>query len=433
MKVAIVGYEVEGRSAYAYWHKQGADITICDQDPAKVIPSGVPARLGEDYLERLDKFDVIVRTPGLQPRLILDRNPDVADKITTVVDEFLRVCPTKHTIGITGTKGKGTTATLITRMLEISGRSVFLGGNIGVPPLDFLDKLDEESWVVLELSSYQLADIRHSTAIAVCLMVAPEHLNWHADMDEYVLSKSHLFEHQEYNGLAIYYAQNDLSKKIASYSHGLKMPYFASPGAYIRDGAIVIDNETVCSLRDIKLLGEHNWQNICAAVTVVWQIVPSITEIRSVLTTFTGLEHRLEFVREVDQVKYYNDSYASAPDATIAALSAITDNTVMIMGGFDRNLPLEGLAAAAREHTDHLRKVVLIGASSQRLAQAFGSAGFVNYVIEPSKEMASIIEKARSFALPGDSIVLSPGFPSFDMFKNFTDRGLQYKAIIEQL
>lgn len=433
MKVGIIGYEVEGRAAYSYWQKLGADITICDRDTTKEIPQGVASQLGERYLENLDQFDIIVRSPGIHPSIILNSNPDIGDRLTTIIDEFLRVCPTRHTIGVTGTKGKGTTSTLITKMLEACGKEVFLGGNIGVPPLDFLDKITEQSWVVLELSSYQLVDIHHGTAIGVCLMVVPEHLSWHTDMDDYIMSKARLFENQQYNDLSVYFADNDTSRKIASYSPGLKLPYFRSPGAYVKDGAVVIDNETVCRLDELKLLGEHNWQNVCAAVTVAWQIVPSITEIRSVLTTFTGLEHRLEFVREVDQIKYYNDSYASTPDAAIAALSAIPGTKVMIVGGFDRGLPLGHLATAMREHTETMRKLIIIGQSGQRLAAELQKIGFSNYTLESSKHMAEIVASARTNALPGDSIVLSPGFASFDMFKNFTDRGLQYKVIVEQL
>jgi UDP-N-acetylmuramoylalanine--D-glutamate ligase len=433
MKVAIVGYEVEGRAAFTYWQKQGAEITICDRDEAKHIPEAVATRLGEQYLDNLEGFDVIMRTPGIRPDVILAKNPGVKDKITTVVDEFLRVCPTKHTIGVTGTKGKGTTSTLIAKMLEANGKQTFLGGNIGVPPLDFLDNLTEDSWVILELSSFQLIDLHHSPSIALCLMVAPEHLNWHADMDEYMLAKAQLFEHQQPNDLAIYFGPNDISRKIASYSKGLKLPYFVPPGAHIQNEAIVIDNERVCRTDELKLLGTHNWQNVCAAVTVVWQIMQSITDMRAVLTTFTGLEHRLEFVREVDEIKYYNDSYSSVVNSAAAALEAIPGKKVMIMGGFDRGLPLEPLVEAVRNHADDIKKIVIIGASAQRLAAAFDAAGFSNYVLETSKQIDGIVARARSVAAADDSIVLSPGFASFDMFKNFTDRGLRYKLVVEQL
>jgi len=193
MNVALVGFGVEGRSALPYWLGKGAEVTVCDQNEQVEVPPGVKTQLGLDYLDRLDRFDIIVRTVGMHPKIILDKNPGLADKITTNINEFLRVCPTKNVIGVTGTKGKGTTCTLITNMLQAAGKDTYLGGNFGVPAFSFLSQLSEESWVVLELSSYMLYDIRRSPHIAVCLMVQPEHLDWHGDTDDYFRAKSNLF------------------------------------------------------------------------------------------------------------------------------------------------------------------------------------------------------------------------------------------------
>ena len=433
MKVALIGYQVEGRAAYNYWHRRGADITICDMDPDKEIPKGAKAQLGEGYLNSLDRFDIIVRSPGIHPDIILGPNPGVADKITTIINEFLRVCPTKNIIGITGTKGKGTTSTLTAKILQAAGKQVFLGGNIGVPPLDFLDDITPDSWVVLELSSFQLYDLRYSPTIAVCLMMGIDHLNWHRGIEDYRKSKAHLFDHQTTKDLAVYFAPDEQSKKIAEHSPGHKLAYYAPPGAYVEDSNILIDGQVVCRTKDLKLMGKHNWQNACAAATIAWHITNSISPIREVLTSFTGLEHRLEFIREVDQVSYYNDSYASAPDSAIAALDAIPGMKVMILGGFDRGLPLEPLANAIRDHASIIRKAVLIGASNERLAHELREAGFTNFVLDDSKDMNSIVKTADKASELGDSVVLSPGFASFDMFKNFTDRGLQFKSVVEQL
>jgi UDP-N-acetylmuramoylalanine--D-glutamate ligase len=435
MNVAIVGYGVEGKSALSYYTKLGAKVVVCDQDKslAQSIPNGIPAQLGDGYLHNLDRFDVIVRSAGIHPDIITKDNPNVKDKLTTVINEFLRVCPTKNVIGVTGTKGKGTTTTLISKMLAAAGEDVYLGGNIGLVPLDFLPQLSEKSWVVLELSSFQLSDLKQSPAVAVCLMVVPEHLNWHTDMDDYILAKSQLFAHQSSSDKAIYFADNAVSRKIADRSPGTKIPYYAEPGAHIVNGTVVIDNQTICSTNELKLLGTHNWQNVCAAVTVVWQIKPDVSAIRSVLTTFTGLPHRLELIREVAGVKYYNDSFAATPDAAIAALGAIDGHKVMIMGGFERNLPITHLAKALHAHQDQLRKVILIGQSAARLAGECDQVGFTNYHIETAKTMTEIVNQARQQAQPGDVIVLSPGFASFDMFKNFEERGLQFKAAVEQL
>lgn len=433
MNVAIVGFGIEGQAALTYWQGLGAAVTVCDQNAAMQIPENVPKQLGEGYLKDLARFDLVFRSAGINPDIILKDNPEVKDKLTTTINEFFRVCPTKHTIGITGTKGKGTTSTLIARMLEAAGEQVFLGGNIGVSPLTYLPELDENAWVVLELSSFQLSDLHYSPSIAVCLMVVPEHLNWHKDMDDYLLAKAKLFEHQSGIDLAIYYADNDNSRKIAGYSKGLKIPYFAEPGAHVVDGRIVIAGQNICRTDELQLLGEHNWQNVCAAITTVWQITQNVDALRKVATTFTGLEHRIEFVRELDGIKYFNDSYAATPDASMAAIAAIHEPKVAILGGFDRMLPIEHFARAIKDHESDIRTVLLIGASGPRLAGELDKVDFRNYRIEPAKAMDEIVAKARSLATSGDAVLLSPGFASFDMFKNFEDRGLQFKDVVAKL
>jgi UDP-N-acetylmuramoylalanine--D-glutamate ligase len=336
MNVAIVGFGVEGESALTYWQNKGADITVCDADPQKKVPQGVKTQLGADYLHNLSRFDVIIRTVGMHPKKILDKNPGVQDKITTNIDEFLRVCPTKNVIGVTGTKGKGTTSTLIVKMLEAAGKQVFLGGNYGIPAFSFLPQLTEDSWVVLELSSFMLFDVRRSPHIAVCLMIMPEHLDWHDDAEDYFRAKANLFAHQSPQDIAIYFADNLDSHKIASHSPGRKITYYAPPGAYVENGNIMIDATVLCKTDELKLLGKHNWQNVCAAVTAVWQVGQVPDAIRTVLTTFTGLEHRLEFVRELDGVKYYDDSFGTTPETAQVAVEAFSEPKVLILGGSDK-------------------------------------------------------------------------------------------------
>lgn len=322
MKVAILGYDTEGKVSYTYFAARGDEVTICDQKTDVAVPEGVDAVLGDTYLNDLDRFDLIVRTAGMPPHVILDKNPDVANKITTQVNEFLRVCPTKNIIGVTGTKGKGTTSTLISKMLEASGKDVLLGGNIGIPVLELLDKATEDSWVVLELSSFQLIDCKYSPRIGVCLMVVPEHLNWHADLEEYYGAKSQLFAQQTSDDTAIYFADNDVSKQIVSSGSAQQIPYLAVPGAYVQNGTITIDKQDFCRTDELELLGAHNWQNVCAAVTATWQVTQDVGAIRSVLTSFGGMEHRLELVREVGGVKYYDDSFGTTPETAIVAIQA---------------------------------------------------------------------------------------------------------------
>lgn len=434
MKIAILGYDVEGRSSFEYFAAQGHDLTIRDRNTKLVAPEGIPNVVGEHYLDDLDQFDLLVRTPGLAPSAILDKNPGVGDKITSHINEFFKSSPTKNIIGVTGTKGKGTTTTLIARLLEAAGTHVFLGGNIGVPPLTFLNELTSESWVVLELSNFQLIDMKASPHIAVGLAVVPEHLDWHKDMADYVAAKSHIFSWQTADDIAIYYAHNELSREIAHISPARKIPYGEQPGAYVADDAVVIADQVLCKTSELQLPGRHNWQNVCAAVTAVWQVTQDVAAIHDVLTTFSALEHRIEFVRESDEVRFYNDSYAAGLQATKAAIESIEGKKVMILGGYDRMLELDHFGSYALSHQDEFRTLLLIGESAQRLADSLQRAGFNNYVLKPdAKDMKAIVSEARSLAHPGDAIVLSPGFASFDMFKNFSDRGQQFKTVVQNL
>lgn len=430
MNIAIVGFDREGRASYEYFKLGGHQITVCDQNASLAIPEDVEAQLGPHYLDDLDKFDLIVRTPGLPPQHILAANPSVENKITSGTNEFLRACPTQNVIGITGTKGKGTTSTLTAKILEAAGKKVWLGGNIGVPALSFIHEIKPDDWVVLELSSFQLTDLRYSPHIGVCLMMVPEHLNWHTDFQDYANAKRNLFTHQTPEDTAIYFAENETSQTIASASPGKKLPYFASPGAYVEGGFIKIENQPICQTNEIQLLGEHNWQNVCAAITATWQVTHNTEAIKSAVTTFTGLPHRLEFVAEQNGVRYYNDSFASTPDACVAALHAIPGSKVMIIGGFDRMLPIDHLITALAEPQASLKAAIFIGASAGRLASTAQTMGLTNYIVSESKSIFDIVQLARQHAQAGDSIILSPGFPSFDMFKNFEERGDQFKQAI---
>lgn len=431
MNVAIVGYATEGQVSYEYFRHRGHEVTICDRDESVALPPGTASQLGEGYLQGLDRFDCIVRTAGMPPHLILTQNPGVESKITTAVDTFLADCPTKNIIGVTGTKGKGTTSTLITRMLEAAGKRAFLGGNIGRSPLEFISEVRPDDWVVLELSSFQLCDVRHSPHIAVCLMVVPEHLNWHADMAEYIAAKSRLFTQQSPADIAVYYAANETSKQIAANGNGKKVPYYSAPGAYAYAGSIVIEDTVICAVRDLKLLGEHNWQNACAAVTGVWQTgVHDLTAIKSVLTTFSGLEHRLEFVREVNGVRYYDDSFGTTPETAVVAIHAFEGPKVVILGGSDKGVPYDELAAAIK--TGNVRHALLIGDQAARIQAALETAGFHEFSAGGST-MAEIVKNARGIAQPGDVVLLSTGCASFDMFKNYKDRAAQFIAAVNNL
>lgn len=430
MKIAIVGFDTEGTVTYEYFKAQGADITICDQNPDISVPDGASSQLGDTYLDNLDRFDSIVRTPGLHPAKILAKNPDVLDKITSQTNIFFEMSPTTNVIGVTGTKGKGTTSSLITKMLEAAGNRVFLGGNIGLPPLSFFDQLDSDSWVVLELSSFQLIDLRYSPHIAVCLMVEPEHLDWHEDFEEYIAAKQQLFIHQKSDDVAIYYAPNENSLSIADASEGTVLPYYEKPGAIVSGNEITIDNTTICDTDELQLLGEHNWQNACAAVTAVWQVAPDVAAIKSALTHFSGLEHRLEFVRELSGVRYYDDSFGTTPETAIVAIKAFSEPKVLILGGSDKGVTFEKLAQTVKD--SNVRSVITIGQMGPVISEELRKVGFTD-IVEGGSNTDKIVRQAQEIAQSGDVVLLSTACASFDMFKNYKDRGDQFKAAVTTL
>jgi UDP-N-acetylmuramoylalanine--D-glutamate ligase len=432
MKVAILGFGDQGRAAYEYW-RDGNDITVCDSRQDLEIPEGVDHQLGSNYLHNLDGFDLIVRgAPSIHPAEIIEANSlDIMAKVTTVTNEFFRVCPSKNVIGVTGTKGKGTTSTLIAKMLEASGKRVHLGGNIGTPPLDMLEAgIEPDDWVVLELANFQLIDLKYSPRIAVCLMVVPEHLDWHSDIDEYLASKQQLFARQTPDNVAVYYPKSRNSRQIASAGQAIKVPYMRSPGATVDNDKITIDNQIICDTSELKLLGKHNWQNVCAALTVVWMISKNVDAVRSVLTSFSGLEYRLQLVREVDGVSYYNDSFGTTPETAIVAVQAFEQPKVLILGGSDKGASFDKLAQAVKD--SNVRHVLTIGKMGPVIGQALIHAGFSD-ISDGGKDMPEIVANAQRLAQPGDIVLLSTACASFDMFKNYKDRGQQFNVAVEAL
>ena len=321
-------------------------------------------------------------------------------------------------------------------MLVESGKKSYLAGNIGVPAISLLGPdLKSKDYVVLEMSSFQLTDCNYSPHIAVCLMITQDHLDWHGQIQDYITSKQNIVRHQSKDDIVVYLGSNERSKFLAESSKGTKIPYFKNPGAEIIDRNIVIDDQIICSIDDVGLIGIHNLENICAAVTCVWQVIKDKAAIKKVISSFTGLKNRLEFLREVNEVKYYNDSFASAPDATIAAIRALPSTKVVIVGGFDRGLELEFIIneIMAEDKRGLIRKALLIGASAERLGDEMTAKGFNNFEIIEAKDMNEIVETASSLATSGDTVVLSPGFASFDMFKNFEVRGQAFVDAVAKL
>ncbi len=440
MKIAILGYGSQGKSALEYWSK-GNDITICDFDETIEVPHGVSKKTGAHYLADLHHFDLIVRSPAVHPRDVVAANDErILRRVTTVTEEFFRNC-NATIIGVTGTKGKGTTSSLITEVLKGAGKTVYLGGNIGIPPLDLLkENIQENDYVVLELANFQLIDLRVSPPIAVCLMVVPEHLNWHANMAEYVAAKQNIFRYQDDEDLAIYNRLNDFSGEVASVSPALKVSYEVPEkgqepseknGAYVSGEDIFYDDEKICSTTDVALIGRHNLQNVCAAIAATWNIVDHDKDvIIRALQSFTGMPYRLEFIRELSGVKYYNDSFGTTPDTAIAALDSFDQPKVIILGGSDKGVDYESLGQQIPKK--NVRTVVLIGETAPKIRAALEKNGFT-HITEGGNNMEEIVAAAHSAAQEGDVVLLSTASASFDMFSNYKDRGDQFNQAVQAL
>lgn len=432
MKVAILGYGEQGRSAYEYWSVLGHEVTICEGNEKTAIPKSAAAQLGDNHLKNLDKFDLIVRSPIIKPdKIVAANNPAILKKVTTITNEFFRVCPSKNVIGVTGTKGKGTTSTLISMMLEAAGKRVHIAGNIGLPPLDLLkENILPEDWVVLELANFQLLDIKFSPAIAVCLMVVPEHLDWHEDEEEYFIAKQQLFKYQQSQNIAIYYGVDPVSKRIASASPGQKIPYMKPPGAEIVNEEIVIGDKSICNIFEIKLPGRHNLQNVCAALTAFWQVAQDAEAARKVIKSFAGMEHRLELVRELNGVKYYDDSFGTTPETAIVAIEAFKQSKIVILGGSDKGSTYSELAKTIKN--SNVKKVILIGKMGSKIRLELDKSGFIKYEMG-GDTMDQIVEQAQKIAENGDIVLLSTGCASFDMFKNYIDRADKFVKSVKSL
>lgn len=432
MKIAILGYGEQGRSAYEYWKSTENEIAVCDKNPEINLPHDVRQSLGNDYLDNLDRFDLIVRSPGVSPEEIIENNSaEILEKVTSVSNEFFKVCPTKNIIGVTGTKGKGTTSALIADMLESAGKRVHLGGNIGTAPFELLkNSIQTEDWVVLELANFQLIDLTYSPHIAVCLMIVPEHLDWHPNEKHYYESKKTLFKLQSENDYAVYFSKNALSKEIASAGNGQKIPYYQKPGAVIENKNLVIDDKIICPVTNFKIPGEHNWQNICAAATAFWQIENNPEAIEKAVTSFSGLPYRLEMVRELNGVKYYNDSFGTTPETAQVAIDAFSEPKILILGGSDKGSDYSKLAKTVAD--SNVKKVLLIGKTAEKIRSELDKAGYKDYV-DGGESIDEVVQNAKSAAESGEIVLFSTACASFDMFKNYKDRGDKFTRAVNSI
>lgn len=426
MKIAIAGYGLEGESNYRYWVADSANnITIVDQrQPERNIPTGVNTIIGQDAFEKLADFDLVVRTAGLAPRKIKTNG-----RIWSATNEFFAKCPAPI-IGVTGSKGKGTTASLISSILDEAGKKSWLLGNIGKPALDVLEQIKSTDIVVYELSSFQLWDLEKSPHVAVVLFIEQEHLDVHADMDEYINAKANITKHQTANDTLIYNQQNQYASGIAGGSKAKLIGYTDTKTAHVSEGFFYYGEQKICSVNTLRIIGKHNYDNSCAAIDAIWPYTTDTEAIELGLHAFKGLPHRLQFVREVGDVKYYDDSIATTPSSAIAALRAFDAHKVIILGGSSKGSDFTELV---EELNHHNVKAILIGDEANKIAAACQNAGFVDFEIMNKPTMTDLVYRTQSLAKPGSVVLLSPASASFDMFKNYTDRGEQFQAAVEML
>lgn len=447
-RVAVLGIGVSNKPLIRCIAQLGARVTACDkkcrEDIGEICDEfenmGVELKLGQGYLKGLKEFEVIFRTPSLRPDL-----PELVEAIeggvyiTSEIEEFIRYCPAEI-LGVTGSDGKTTTTTLIYKMLQEEGYKVWLGGNIGTPLFDCLDDIKAEDKVVLELSSFQLMTMDVSPDVAVITNLSPNHLDIHKSMDEYIESKKNIFKFQDTTGLLVLNSDNEITRNMEETARG-RVVFFSrledvNEGACLRGEELVLNKDgsayAICSMEDVKLPGLHNIENLLAASAAVEGLC-SIESMRRVAVTFTGVEHRIEFVREIDGVKFYNDSIASSPTRTAAGLSSFKQKVILIAGGYDKKIPFDELAEAG---VRKVKLLILIGVTADKIEEAFikeMKATGAKVPIIHAGSLEEAVEVARREAVEGDIVTLSPACASFDMFKNFEERGNRFKDIINNI
>jgi len=428
LKVCIAGYGAEGKVNYQYWSDLGHEVAIADErNEVEGLPEGAHTILGEDAFSRLHDYDLVVRTASLNPAKIFTHG-----KIWSATNEFFEKCPAPI-IGVTGTKGKGTTCSLIAKILEEASKTVHLVGNIGVPALQELSKIDKDDLVVFELSSFQLWDLEKSPQTAVVLMIESDHMDLHASMEEYVHAKANITMHQTPDDLLVYHPSNKYTGEIATSSKARKIKYLSDEGANVKNSQIIIDGKKICKTDEVGLLGEHNLQNICAAITAAWKYTQDIEAIHTAVTKFKGLPHRLELVREHNGASYYDDSYSANPAAAQAALNAFSEqHVILILGGYDRGQNYAKLAAQMTNQKN-IERVMLIGQTAQKIADELLAAGFDGAKLIHAQSLKEAVYTASEQATNNTVVLLSPGSPSFDMFKNFEERGKAFRKLVEAL
>ena len=443
-RVAVIGIGVSNTPLLDMLLAEGIRVTACDKrtreqmglQAEELERRGCTLHLGEDYLKGLDA-DVIFRTPGLRPDV-----PEIAAcvargaDLTSEMEVFFRVCPCPI-IAVTGSDGKTTTTTIIAELLKSAGKRVWVGGNIGHPLLCEADGMLQTDYAVLELSSFQLMTMTRSPHIAVVTNLAPNHLDMHRDMAEYVAAKENIFRHQSRGDIAIFNGDNAITAEQSARAPGRARTFSrrgeAADGVFLRGEDIVCrsggQERVIMTTGDIKIPGVHNVENYMAAIAAVDGLVPDEV-IRSFARSFGGVEHRIELVRTYRGVRYYNDSIASSPSRTIAGLRSFKEKVILIAGGYDKHIPFDVLGP---EVVAHVKLLVLCGATADKIRASVENApGYApgKPEILDVTPFTAAVEAARDRAQPGDVVTLSPACAAFDQFKNFAERGRFFKSIV---
>ena len=441
--ITVIGIGISNLPLIKYLVSLGANVTACDRRSAEDLGEnytelenlGVKFNLGDGYLNNLSG-DMIFKTPGMRydvPELLkAKKNGSI---VTSEMEVFFDVCPS-HIIAVTGSDGKTTTTTLIHKMMTDAGYKTWLGGNIGNPLLTDTEKMKENDWVILELSSFQLHTMRKSPEIAVITNISPNHLDMHKDYKEYIDAKKNIMLYQNEGDTLIVNADNQVTADIGKSANGA-VKYFSRNGmadVYLDRNIIKRGIVEILNIKDIKIPGMHNVENYMAAIAAVSGLV-SKEVIVNVAKTFGGVEHRIELVRTLDGVKYYNSSIDSSPNSTINTLRVFPNKVIMIAGGKDKGIPYDEIGPALAEH---VKVLILIGATSDKIQEALdaeinktGNGKDIEVIRATSYENA--VNTARSKAHDGDVVLLSPASTSFDMFRNFEERGNLFKKIVNEL
>lgn len=436
--IGVLGGGVEGLAAAEYLSAHGyTNVTIYDERDTLDVEAPVPTVLGAGAFERIGDCDVVFRSPGVHP----SRLKSFDGKVTSTIAFFMERAK-GAIIGVTGTKGKGTTSALMYEMLKEDGRDVYLGGNIGESPLKFLDDLTDDSWTVLELSSFQLQDLTVSPHVAVVLMTTTEHLDYHADKEEYWKAKEPIAKFQEPDDFCILNIDYDYAERFRNLGEGKKLLVSRrqdiKEGAHVEGPVILYCSPTTCEMlghtTKVALPGPHNLDNILAAATCARTVGVPIPVIQKVLYSFAGLPHRLELVREVDGVKYYNDSFSTTPETCMAAARAFQAPTLLICGGSEKNSDYTEWAKEL-QNNQNVTSVFLMGVTADRMEEALKNAEPQEAPVEIHRcgSLEEAVQEATKKARSGDVVILSPAAASFDMFKNYKERGQVFRDLVAAL